>query len=419
MRSLRVHTGAVHLVPLFATLFFVALAASEAAAPRASEAEANPSGPSSQAYRIAAGDLVSITVWGQEQFSQDSQVNGVGTISYPLLGDINAAGLTCLELQAQLEAGLKQYLKRPQVLVRVLRYSEAGTSVFVIGEVNAPGVYPLSGTMGLMQVLAAAGGTTSRASDEITVVEARTGEIRTVGMEEVFTELQSPGSAAVAPGDVVVVNGKPKAAQQRRYTVLGEVPKPGMYDIPADTPVTVLDAMEAAGMLRMRSDGRREPHPMGMDEPEIADLEHALLTRGDILVPLNLVSLIQGDMSQNLLLQEGDVLTIPRRPLMSVYALGEVRNPGKHNLSSGSTVMSLLNATGAVTSSANLAEATVLRVVEGQPTAIHVDLAALLRHADPEQNIVLQEGDALFVPCRGEKRNAFLRFVPIIPYLLN
>ncbi len=215
------------------------------------------------------------------------------------------------------------------------------------------------------------------------------------------------------------MNRKADADRQRRYTVLGDVPKPGMYSIPADREVSVLDAMEKAGMLATGSDARTESPAAAADGAGTADLRHALLARGEVVVPLDLLALLQGDMSQNLLLQEGDVLTVPRRRLIRAYALGEVHTPGKQELASESTVMDLLNAAGGVTSSANLAQATVLRVVNDQPQSIHVDLEALLRHADPEQNVVLQEGDVLFVPSKREKGNDFLRFLPVLPYLLN
>jgi len=375
--------------------------------------------PPSEAYRIATGDLVSIAVWGQEQFSQDCQVNGAGTISYPLLGDIRAAGLTCLELQAQLENGLEKYLKRPRVLVKVVEYGQAGTSVFVIGEVNAPNAYPFSHSMGLMQVIAAAGGPTSRASDEITVVKAGTGEIRTVGMEEILAESQVSDRTNLQPGDVVVVNRKDDTGRQRRYAVLGEIPKPGRYPIPTGETVTVLDAMEKAGLLATESDAGTDSSNASASGEGTADLEHALLTRGDVIVPLDLRALLQGDMSQNLLLQDGDVLTVPQHSLIAVYALGEVHRQGRQDLGSGSSLVALLNAAGGVTSSANLGQATVLRSAEEEPTSIQVDLGALLRHADAEQNISLQDGDVLFVPSKGEKKAGLSHLLPIIPYLLN
>ena len=376
-----------------------------------------PATPARDGYRIASGDTLSITVWGQEQFSQECQVNGAGTISYPLLGDVAAAGLTCRQLQADLEKGLRKYLKQPQVLVRVTHYGLTGTSVFVLGEVKAPGVYPVSSRMGLLQTLAAAGGATNLASGDITLVKARSGEIQTLGLEAAFAGDSATGTVAVEPGDVLVVNRKAGADRRLRFAVLGEVPRPGMYDIPADCDISVLDALKNAGLLDTSSTG--QPQSTVDSSCGTADLEHALLTRGDVVVPVNLVALLGGDTSQNLLLQEGDVLTIPRRSLIAIYALGEVRSPGKQEIPAHSTVMNLLNAVGGVTSAAHLSDATLIRSVDGQPQSIRVNLGALLHQADAAHNIALQDGDVLFVPTKGDKRGDILRFLPIVPYLLN
>jgi polysaccharide export outer membrane protein len=373
-----------------------------------------------QAYRIAPGDTVSITVWGYEQFSQDCEVNGSGTISYPLLGDVPAVGLTCGELQANLQERLGEYLKEPHVLVKVLRYGTLGTSVFILGEVKTPGVYPLVSGTGVMQALAMAGGTTSLASGEISIVKAGTGDLRTVGIEEAMTPASATGAAAVGPGDVIVVQKTPGADRARRYAVLGEVPKPGVYDMPADGDVSVLDAMRSAGMLSSKSGGSGAPYPRPIDDlARTGDLAHALLTRGDVIVPLDLVSLLRGDIAQNVLLQDGDVLTVPRRALITVYALGEVRIPGRHMLPENSTVVDLLNASEGVTSAAKLWETTVLRAGEGDPTPISVDLRALLQRADSEHNVVLQNADVLFVPTRGERKPGIQSFLPLISYLLH
>ena len=381
----------------------------------ASSAEATAP-PPERAYRITSGDVVSIAVWGQDRFTQECQVNGSGTISYPLLGDLRAAGLTCLELQAALQERLRQYLNYPQVMVKVVQYGALGTSVFVLGEVKNPGVYPLGSDATLLQALAAAGGATSLASGQVTVARGRTGEIRTVGLEQARPGLSPTPEAMLAPGDVVMVNRKAEADETRRYSVLGEVPKPGRYEIPSAGEVTVLEAMEKAGLLSPdRTGGPGTPGAAA----GAADLGSAMLTRGEVVVPLNLAALLQGDTSQNLLLQAGDVLTVPKRACLTAYALGEVRTQGRQALPVAATVVDLLNASGGVTQSALLSKATILRVVAGQPKSLAVDLGALLSRAEARQNITLQDGDVLFVPAKGEQDRSLLSFLPILPYLLK
>jgi len=369
-------------------------------------------------YRIAIGDSLAIAVFGEERFSQECQVNGAGTVSYSLLGDVKAAGLTCAELETRLRAALKVYLKNPQLVVSVKQYGALGMSVFVLGEVKTPGVYPLASTSGLMQAVAAAGGPASVASGEVTIIKAHSGEVHTAGLEQAMAGGPEAAPARLDPGDVIVVNRRPAPAESRRYAVLGEVPRPGMYEMPAESEARVLDAMEKAGLLDTGSSGNPGGRAL-KEEARGADLEHALLTRGQVTVPVSLTALLQGDTSQNLLLQADDVLTVPRRPLISVYALGEVRAPGRQQLPPDATALDLLNAVGGVTAAANLGGATLLRQDSGKPTPIALDLGRLLRQADPKQNVPLQEGDVLFVPARGERGQTVWSFLPLLPYLVR
>jgi len=393
-------------------------AASTSAAPSPG-LQQTPTAP--QSYHISSGDVLGIATLGEERFSQECQVNGAGTISFPLLGDVRAAGLTCRELQAGLQQGLGKYLKRPQVIVTVRQYGVSGMSVFVLGEVKTPGVYPLTGGSSLMKAIAAAGGSTPLASGEISIVKARTGEFRTTGLEQAVAGAPVTPEAVLEPGDVILVNRKPEADEERRYAVLGEVPTPGMFDMPDEGQVQVLDAMQKAGLLTTNpSSGQGALGTAAGEQLRTADLEHALLTRGEVVVPLNLAALLQGDTSQNLLLQPGDVLTVPRRSLVSVYAIGEVRVPGRQMLRPNSTVLDLLNAVGGVSSAAKLSDATVLRLIDGKPTPIRVDLNKVIRRADPKHNVTLQEGDVVYVPTKGERREPEIwRWMYLVPYLLR
>lgn len=408
-------------IAFVALLSPAAFAAAETSAPAGASSELPApaqarTSPAAQPYRVAQGDVLNITTWGQDKFSQDCQVNGVGTISFPVLGEIPASGLTLGELQTSLQVALTKYLKHPQVSITVRQYGATGTSVFVLGEVKTPGIYPLISSAGLMQVLAAAGGPTSQASGQITIVKARTGEFVTAGIEQA-TGMTST-EAVIEAGDVIMVSRKQEADESRRYAVLGEVPTPGMFDMPAEGEVHVLDAMQKAGLL---SSGQSAGGEAGLtsieDRFRTAELEHSLLTRGEVVVPLDLVALLRGDTAQNLLLQSGDVLTVPRRNLIGVYAMGEVRSAGRQQLPVGATVFDLMNAVGGVTGAARMGDATIVRQVGGKPEPIAVDLDGILRRADAKQNVQLQDGDVLFVPARGERSRDFWSFLPLLPYL--
>ena len=372
--------------------------------------------PELDSYRICPGDTLSISVDGEPQLTRESQVNGAGTISYPLLGDVRAAGETCTSLAAQLEADLSKYLKRPRVMVTVRQYGQVGMSVFVMGEVARPGAYPLASGTAVMQPIAAAGGMTEFASGEITILKAATGESHTYLLEN-LNGATAPSQALLQPGDVLLVNRK----TETRYAVLGEVPTPGMFDMTLKGETRVLDAMTRSGLLQQTADARTAPGPGAgiLDDPtRTADLEHAVLTRGEAKIPVNLAALLQGDTSQNLVLQPGDVVTVPRRPGIRVYALGEVRAPGRQYLPENATVLDLVNAAGGTTASARPADGSVLRLVDGKPTPISVDLGLLLTKGDAKQNIALREGDVLFIPSKGAPNDTVWRLLWLVPRLV-
>jgi polysaccharide export outer membrane protein len=371
--------------------------------------------PQVDSYRICPGDLLSISVDGDQLLTRECQVNGAGTVSYPLLGDVWAAGETCTSLASQLHTSLSKYLKSPQVMVTVRQYGQVGMSVFVMGEVAKPGVYPMASGAGVMQPIAAAGGLTDLASGEITILKAGTGESHTYLLDE-LNRAGNPRQPLLQPGDVILVDRK----NETRYAVLGEVPTPGMFDMPGKGELRLLDAMVKSGLLQQNATSRpgSPPSPNIVDDPtRTADLEHSFLTRRETKIPVNLAALVEGDTAQNLVLQPGDVLTVPRRPGVRVYALGEVRSPGRIYLSDQATVMDLLNAAGGTTSAASLGSGAILRTVDGKPTSLPVDLGLLLSKGDAKQNIPLQQGDVLYVPAKGDKNDTIWRMLLLVPHI--
>jgi polysaccharide export outer membrane protein len=370
-------------------------------------------------YRISAGDQLYIYVPGEELFTRECEVSGAGTISYPMLGDVPAAGATCDELGARLEKGLSEYLKHPKATVTVRQYGTAGTSVFVYGEVRNPGAYPLASGVGFLQAIATAGGLTEAASGTLTLLRPRTGETRAISLDELAQAGTVEPGSLLQPGDVLLVQRKEEA----KYSVLGEVPNPGMFGMPLTGQVRVLDALQSAGVLTTVTGAGGEPlrpgqtPPPTLDDPNrLADYEHTTLARHGEKTAVNVAALLQGDASQNLEIMSGDVLTVPRRAAIRTYALGEVRTPGRQMLPVRATVLDLLNAAGGPTTTARPGRASVLRMVHGTPTALPVDLGRLYGHADMRQNIALQDGDMLYIPPRKDPRDAaeLLRLLPLI-----
>jgi polysaccharide biosynthesis/export protein len=112
--------------------------------------------PTQPEYRIGTGDKLQINVYKENDLSQALQVRPDGRITMPLLGDLAAAGQTPMQLQGRLAESLREYVSNPVVTVMVVEVADR--VVYVMGEVNTPGVVPLKGSMTVLQALAVAGG---------------------------------------------------------------------------------------------------------------------------------------------------------------------------------------------------------------------------------------------------------------------
>jgi len=141
-------------------------ASPSAEAPLAAAAGTVPAartGDSSQLdYKLQPGDTVSISVWKEKDLETEALVRPDGGLSFPLVGDIAAAGHTLRQVRDALTERLKPYIPDPVVTVAIKEIG--GDHVYVLGRVNRPGEYPFSQPIDVMQALSLAGGTTPFAS---------------------------------------------------------------------------------------------------------------------------------------------------------------------------------------------------------------------------------------------------------------
>ena len=109
-------------------------------------------------YKIGPQDVLRVDVWKETEISRSVPVRPDGKISLPLLNDVQAAGLTAMELANTISEGLKKFINNPQVTVTVAEINSR--RVYVTGEVTRPGAYPLLPNMTALQALTSAGGFT-------------------------------------------------------------------------------------------------------------------------------------------------------------------------------------------------------------------------------------------------------------------
>jgi len=117
-----------------------------------------------QDYHIGPQDVVQIDVWKEPEVSRTIPVRPDGKISLPLLNDVQAAGLTAMQLAGNIREGLTKYLNNPQVTVTVTQINSR--RVFVTGEVVRSGALPLLPNMTVLQALSSSGGFTQFAKEK-------------------------------------------------------------------------------------------------------------------------------------------------------------------------------------------------------------------------------------------------------------
>ena len=254
--------------------------------------------PTPPEYRVGAGDVLELVVFGNEDLTRTPTVQPSGVIALPLLGEVPVGGLTVAEVQRKLTTLLaRDFLVNPQVEVKVKEYQSQ--SVSVVGEVNSPGRKPLRGRTRLIDVLLEAGGFRPTASGEIVITRNEgtfEGGARSIKLRF--------GGTAPTPQDQInlelpLQNGDIITASAKYYvTVEGEVTRPGRYPIDGD--LTLSGAISLGGGLTR----------FGSNDIRIRRIDPE--TKQTQIIEIDLKDIRNGKKPDPVLLG-GDVVTVTRR----------------------------------------------------------------------------------------------------------
>src|SRR5438445_12448619 len=182
------------------------LPAQDAAKADSKATQAQTAATTDASYKIGPQDVLRIDVWKEPEISRSVPVRPDGKVSLPLLNDVQAAGLTSMELANVITEGLKKFINSPQVTVTVSEINSR--RVYVTGEVTRPGAFPLLPNMNVLQALTSAGGFTQFARTKKIYV------LRTVGGKQVkfpfnYNDIVKGNSQenniTLQPGDTIVV----------------------------------------------------------------------------------------------------------------------------------------------------------------------------------------------------------------------
>ena len=202
-------------------------------------------------YKIGAGDLLEIEVFGVEELNQKVRVEGNGTIALTGLGEVRVEGLTRSELEKELVKLLEeQWLQEARVSVFILEYYSR--KVYLNGAVRNAGPHDLIGRKTLLQIISEAGGLTEEAGLNIFVIrrqEDGTSTTKEIPIEQLFEEGDSDLNIQLLPSDIVNVPVDKKV----KIFVFGEVKSPQALEVRQSQIPTLLKAIVMAGGFTDRS----------------------------------------------------------------------------------------------------------------------------------------------------------------------
>ncbi len=198
-----------HLRPLLTVMSLAALPACSGTSQRPPPPTPTPAAEARVAERpgggtLGPGDVVEVRVFQEPEHSGTWRLSGEGTIDYPLCGKVPLSGTTPSSAADQLRDCLSRYVRRPQVSVLIREYNSQ--KVFVFGEVQKPGTFPVDNEMSIVQAITLAGGFTKLAAKNNTlvtrVVDGQERKIR-VPVEDIGVGREK--NFLLQPGDIVFV----------------------------------------------------------------------------------------------------------------------------------------------------------------------------------------------------------------------
>ena len=188
-------------------------------------------------YVLGPGDMLKISVYNNPDLTLETRVTETGTISFPLLGEVELGGITASVAEKKLANLLESggFVKQAQINILVVQFQSK--TISILGSVFKPGRYSLDRTMNLTEVLALAGGLPPDGSDLITVI-GKSGKVE-YDLRNIVKKGDGTQNVNIVGGEIIYV---PRAPM---FYIYGEAQRPGSYRIERD--MTVMQALAMGG----------------------------------------------------------------------------------------------------------------------------------------------------------------------------
>jgi polysaccharide export outer membrane protein len=332
-------------------------------------------------YVIGNGDMLSIDVFDVKELSRDVRVSQTGTIGIPLVPvRLHIAGLTEIQAEQKISEVLEANGLVSHAEVSITVKERKSKPITVVGAVVHPLVYQADRQVTLLEVLAEAGGLQNDAGDEVIV----TRPVPKMSFDE--SEPPPIGQADAAPAKSLPIKQEAKPAA------------PSAGPSPSSQSAATADPPELPAPNA--SSGSSINGTSAPSNSAVADT-----------ITVNLYQLMEaGNTSNNILLEAGDVVTVPHAGI--VYVLGAVARPGGFVLTNDREQLStlkILALAGGYTNIAKTDRAVVIRKdAQGKQHEVPLDLKKIQN--SQAEDLTLQPSDILYVPQSGAKQ-AILRSV--------
>jgi polysaccharide biosynthesis/export protein len=325
----------------------------------------------SSTYRLQPYDLIDVDVYSEEDLHKPARLGSDGTVLLPLIGSVKVGGLTVTEatdlIAKRYGAG---FVKNPSVLITVLQYRKSTFSI--LGQVLKPGVFEIpEGThVTILDAISMAGGFSVTAAQNLVSVK------RTVDGKDTLFRIKAGDMAQdpnltpfeLQPGDSVLIPSS--EYKKNSFSLLGQVGKPGLYDIPEGAHLTIIDAISlAGGCTPMASQNSITVKRVVNGTPAILKVRAADMAQDPNVEPFEV--------------QAGDSIYVPfRNSTFSI--LGQVDKPGIYEIPEGThvNIIEAILMAGGYTRTAAQNSVTVKRLVNGKPQTLKVRAGDMAEQAD-------------------------------------
>ena len=347
-------------------------------------AHPNPTQSTDPDYVLQPNDFIQIVVFQEDDLTTTTRLSANGNIVLPLIGSVQVGGLTVADATTLIQKKYHDgYLKDPKIALTMVEYAARRFSV--LGEVQHPGDFemPQQEAVSILNAIALAGGFTDAANSSAVSMRRNV-----QGKEQMFTidakqmakeSTHTPFN--IEPGDVITV----AVASKRFFSVLGEVQKPGSYEMQEETPVSILNAIAEAGGFLADGDARavKVQRVTGNNE-QVLTIDVKEMAKESSHTPFNI--------------EPGDVITVTVATQRLFSVLGQVQKPGSFPMQEETpvTILDAIAEAGGYTNIANPAKVNVRRKGAGAEQIFTINAKQMAKDST-QQPFYIQPGDVITV----------------------